>query len=493
MSRQTTLLASLLALPFALAACGQQAGQCSAGGACDTGLICSNGECVADPGDPLSAASVVTVSPASQTVQATVGEAPAAASFTLTNSDTVDHPVHLACTGAGATPAESTVTVQPKASETSSIDLAAPTSAGTQTATCTGSSSSGKTTWVTFTITVVASSGSGGGSGGGSGVTLSLVAEPSGGFSSVYSAINAATSTIDLVMYELVDTTVTSDLIAAGKRGVKVRAILDTNNESGPNSTAYSALSGATNVSVVWANKSFSVTHEKSMVVDAAVSGKALACIWTANLVSKDYSDTRDFLLYENDAVDIAAMETTFNSDFSNGGGATYSPSGYTPPTGDHLLWSPTNAQSGLLAIINNAQHTLLLDEEEMEDTALANALEARAKAGVSVKIALTTGETESNLLSALKTAGVQIAEYPGTGTELYIHAKAIVADLGYSNEAAYLGSINFSNASLTSDRELGLVFTDAISSSAKSAIAALAATLQADVACSSDSSCTMY
>lgn len=324
------------------------------------------------------------------------------------------------------------------------------------------------------------------------GVSVTLVAEPSGSFSSVYGAINNATSTIDMVIYELADTTAINDLVSAGQRGVTVRVILDTNSEKSRNTSAYNTLNSATNVSAVWANTSFTVTHEKSMVVDAAVPGKGLACIWTANLTTSDYAHTRDFLLYENDPADIAAMEGTFNSDFANGNGSTYSPSNYAPPTGDHLIWSPTSSQSGLLAVINGAQSTLLLDEEEMEDATLADALIARAQAGVSVKVAITPGEATASLLSSMQAAGISIAEYPGTGTALYIHAKAIIADLGLADETAFLGSINFSSTSLTANRELGIVFTDAMAPDAKSVITSLAATLDSDVACSSDPSCSL-
>ena len=120
--------------------------------------------------EALSATSVVTATPTSQTVHATVGQAPGAASVTLSNTDSVSHSVHISCTGAGSAPSATTVTVASGGSASMSVNFTAPSATGTQTATCTGSSSSGKTTWVIFTISVVATTGgSGGGSAGGSG------------------------------------------------------------------------------------------------------------------------------------------------------------------------------------------------------------------------------------------------------------------------------------------------------------------------------------
>ena len=46
----------------------------------------------------------------------------------------------------------------------------------------------------------------------------------------------------------------------------------------------------------------------------------------------------------------------------------------------------------------------------------------------------------------------------------LYIHAKAMVADYGLTTQSVYMGSINFSIASMTQNRELGLYLTDATS-----------------------------
>jgi len=331
-----------------------------------------------------------------------------------------------------------------------------------------------------------------------------LVTEFSGGFSSVYNLIDQATSTIEMTMYEDTDTTATTHFISAANRGVKVRIILDTNGEYSNNTTAYNALNGATitgggSISVVWADTIFADTHEKSMIIDSAIPSKAQAGIFTANLSSQYYATSRDFLLYENDPNDIAAMETTFNSDFTNGTacarakGCTYSPSGYTPPTGDDLVWSPTNATSALLAVIQSAKHTLTIDEEEMESSTMSAALVTAANNGVVVKVAITTSEGTASLLTEMKAAGITIAEYPGTGTELYIHAKIILADVGYSNENAFLGSENFSSNSLNNNRELGLVFNDSTSTTSQSIITSLNTTLQADVACQSDSHCTFY
>jgi len=46
-------------------------------------------------------------------------------------------------------------------------------------------------------------------------------------------------------------------------------------------------------------------------------------------------------------------------------------------------------------------------------------------------------------------------------GTFLYIHAKLILADYGTSRQVAFVGSENFSDASLDKNRELGILIQD--------------------------------
>jgi phosphatidylserine/phosphatidylglycerophosphate/cardiolipin synthase-like enzyme len=62
---------------------------------------------------------------------------------------------------------------------------------------------------------------------------------------------------------------------------------------------------------------------------------------------------------------------------------------------------------------------------------------------------------------TAITNAGCSIHTYPNTTTGFYIHAKAVVADCGLSTQSAYVGSINYSNASMNSNRELGMFVTD--------------------------------
>ena len=282
--------------------------------------------------------------------------------------------------------------------------------------------------------------------------TQTLVIFPDQGFQPIYNLISAAKSTIDMTMYELQDTTAQGLLCSAESSGVKVRVILDVNDEKSNNTAAYNQLKGC-GVGVVWAYTKYEATHEKSIVIDGATANAQVA-VMTANLTSRYYSTTRDFAIIQNNATDIAAIEATFSKDYAH--------DSVTPTNGVDLVWSPTNTQTSLLAIINDAKTSLLVENEEMSDTAIVDALENAAKAGVSVTVVMTNDDNEYKTeFNALQKAGVNISTYPDNDTALYIHAKAIVADYGTSNAAAFVGSENFSSASLTENRELGMTTTN--------------------------------
>lgn len=273
--------------------------------------------------------------------------------------------------------------------------------------------------------------------------TFTLYTEPNQGFSPVYDLINGAKTSIDMTMYELEDTTAEKDLAAAEKRGVDVRVILD-QREKSENSAAYSYLKD-NGVGVVYSWSKYYYTHEKSMVIDDTT-----AMIMSANLTSQYYSTSRDFLVTDTNAKDVAAIVKVFNADYAH--------ESVTPGAGADLVWSPTNSQTKLLALINGATSSLRLYANEMDDTAIENALVSAAKRGVDVEVC---GENEDgeydSAYTTLADAGVHISYYSNPDG-FYIHAKAILADYGDSDAKVFIGSENFSSTSLTENRELGLI-----------------------------------
>jgi phosphatidylserine/phosphatidylglycerophosphate/cardiolipin synthase-like enzyme len=289
---------------------------------------------------------------------------------------------------------------------------------------------------------------------------LRVLSEPQSGFSAVYALINGARSSVELTMYTLRDTTAEDDLAAAAKRGVNVRVILDQHLEKKFNTASYGFLS-AHGVHVTWAPAGVTY-HQKTLTVDGKTSA-----IMTANLNSDDYPATRDFLVIDTGKADVAAVAATFNADFAH--------QRITPPDGADLVWSPTNSQAAILAVIGAAKRTLAVENEEMGDPVITSALEAAAKRGVNVTITMTAQSDWDSAFSALAGAGAHVRTYKDSTKVIYIHAKAVVADAGTSAAQMFVGSENFSAASLRYNRELGIRTTNT------PVIGAVAAVLSAD------------
>ena len=114
-----------------------------------------------------------------------------------------------------------------------------------------------------------------------------------------------------------------------------------------------------------------------------------------------------------------------------------------------------------MLAVINGARHTLSVENEEMDSSAISDAIVAAAARGVKVEVTMTADSDYDYELADIVRAGGHVHLYADTDSDLYIHAKTTIADAGHATERMYIGSINFSSASMDRNRELGIVTTN--------------------------------
>jgi cardiolipin synthase A/B len=294
----------------------------------------------------------------------------------------------------------------------------------------------------------------------GAAATGTVYAEPAAGFSPVYRLINGAKHSIDLTMFELEDTTAEHDLGAAAKRGVDVRVVLD-EREKNSNSDAADYLTSH-GAKVVWSSTMYQYTHQKTLVTD-----QDKAMIMSANLTSKYYPTTRDFLVEDNQKADISAITRVFDADFAH--------KAVTPGDGHDLVWSPTDATDRLLALINSAKKNLRVYFEELSSSRIMTALDNAAKRGVSLQL---VGENQSHdydkEFTELAGDGAHIS-YFHSSSGYYIHAKMVEVDYGTKNAEMFIGSENMTTNSLTRNRELGLII------SSHAALAAMVKTFAGD------------
>jgi len=259
----------------------------------------------------------------------------------------------------------------------------------------------------------------------------------------IYRLMSSARHELDMTMYELADPQAVGILEADAARGVVVRVILDEDySGASVNAGAYAELRSH-RVQVRWAPRS-TIFHQKTITVDRHTSA-----IMTLNLTSEYYSTTRDFAVITTDRADVGAIEQAFGADWVD-----FGPPQSGPP-GMNLVWSP-GAAAPLLGVIGSARHSLLVENEEMDDSDVLAALEAAARRGVRVEVVMTYSSSWAAAFHDLAGADVKVSTYSSEAS-LYIHAKVIVAD----RRTAFVGSQNFSVSSLDYNRELGLITTD--------------------------------
>ena len=244
-------------------------------------------------------------------------------------------------------------------------------------------------------------------------------------------------------MYEFSDTTAEHDLAAAARRGVTVKVVLD-QREKSHNSATFDYL-GSHGVKVVWSSPSFEYTHQKTLLVDGST-----AVIMTANLTSEYYPSTRDFLVMDTKPADMAAIAQVFNADFAH--------RAVHPGDGRDLVWSPTDSQAQILALIDGARKSLRIYSEEMGDATIEDALIKAAHRGVNVRVCgENTGSEYDSDFSRLAAGGVHISYY-SSSHGFYIHGKVIEADYGTSRARVFISSENLSSTSLNQNGGLGLI-----------------------------------
>jgi cardiolipin synthase len=274
------------------------------------------------------------------------------------------------------------------------------------------------------------------------GPSLSLAVEPADRFASVDQIIEHAGVSLDLTLSRLTDPEVEVLLVAARRRGVSVRALLDHAGSGGAaNLTAYSALQ-AGGVSVRWAPDSV-IFHQSTVTADHNVSAVLTAGPDTAD------TTTRNYVVLDRQPAAVASIESVFASDWIG------APVGRVLTVAG-LVWSP-GAKLTVVGLIASAQHTLAVESGPLASMAVVSALRVASRRGVAVTLTMTADPQSAKAVAQLSRAGVRIATYPAGTATLAIAATAMVVD----GTTAFVGSQLLTTESLIHDRELGLTTTD--------------------------------
>lgn len=280
-------------------------------------------------------------------------------------------------------------------------------------------------------------------------MSRSLIVLPDDSARPILDAINHSSKSLRIKMFLFSDPAVLQAVIAAQKRGVAVRVMLNPARRSGEseNEQTRKMLKGA-GVDVLDGNPQFDLTHEKSMVVDDET-----AFIMSFNWEPKDLTETRDYAVVTSAHHEVAEVQECFDADWDR--------KPFTSGENSHLIWCVGNGRERIGRFIDEAKHTLWLQNERYQDPAIIERLVRARERGVKIHVMARAPHKlkKEKLLEGvgglriLDDVGVKVHKLKG----LKLHAKLLLAD----NVRGIVGSINLAPGSFDSRRECAIEVRD--------------------------------
>jgi len=280
-------------------------------------------------------------------------------------------------------------------------------------------------------------------------MSRSLVVLPDDSAKPILDAINSATKSIRVKMFIFSDPSLLAAVIAAKKRGLKVRIMLNPARRDGESENTDSRKKlEAGGVEVIDSNPAYDVTHEKSMVIDDTT-----AFVKSLNWETKNLTETRDYAIITSHAHEVDEIMQCFDADWAR-----------KPFHGDeksHLIWCSGNGRDRIAQFIDDAKESIFLQNERYQDAVIIERLVRAAMRGVKIHVMARPPhklkkEKLVESVGGLRTmndVGIKIHKLK----HLKLHAKMLLAD----HARAIVGSINLAPGSFDSRRELAIEVRD--------------------------------
>ncbi len=263
-------------------------------------------------------------------------------------------------------------------------------------------------------------------------------------------AVEAAQKTLRIKMFVFSDPELIAAVIAARKRGVDVRVMLNPARRSGEteNEESRRQLVEA-GVSVLDSNPAFDLTHEKSMVVD-----EAQAFVMSLNWETRNVSETRDYAIVTRHPHEVAEIIECYDADWKR--------TPFTPHPDSALIWCNSNGRERFAHFIDHAQHSLWLQNERYQDAVIIERVVRAARRGVKVHIIARPPHTLKAEKLIEGVGGLRIMSDVGAKVHklkgMRLHGKMLLAD----GARAIVGSVNLAPGSFDARRELAIEVDDA-------------------------------
>ncbi len=278
----------------------------------------------------------------------------------------------------------------------------------------------------------------------------SLIVLPDDSARPILDAIGGARKSLRIKMFLFSDPSLLNAVIAAHLRGVKVQVMLNPARRGGePENEETRAVLEKAGIEVAESNPAFALTHEKSMVVDDEI-----ALVKSLNWEPRNLTETRDYAIVTAHRHEVGEIIDCFDADWNR--------QEFNPGDKAHLIWCPLNGRKKLCDFIDEAKHTLFLQNERYQDEVVIEHLVRAAARGVKVHLMVRPPHTLKKDKLVEGVSGLRILNDLGvkvhTLKHLKLHAKMLLAD----GAAGIVGSINFAPGSFDGRRELAIASHDA-------------------------------
>jgi phosphatidylserine/phosphatidylglycerophosphate/cardiolipin synthase-like enzyme len=265
----------------------------------------------------------------------------------------------------------------------------------------------------------------------------------------ILAAIDGARRTLRVKMFVFSDPGLLDAVIAAKKRGVDVRVMLNPARRNGEddNADVRKALRHA-GIEVADSNPAFALTHEKSMVVD-----DESAFVKSLNWSTENLLETRDYAVITDHPHEVAEIVRCFEADWNR--------DPFESVEQSSLIWCRGNGRTRVAHFIDRAKHTLFVQNERYQDAVIIERLVRAQVRGVKVRVMARPPHTlkKDKLIEGV--GGLRIMSDVGVRIhklrKLRLHGKLLLAD----GERAIVGSINLAPGSFDDRRELAIEIDD--------------------------------
>lgn len=278
----------------------------------------------------------------------------------------------------------------------------------------------------------------------------SIIILPDDSAQEIMSAIDSAKISLRIKMFLFSDPGLVNALIEAKNRGVKVKVMLNPSRNNGEqeNEETWKILEKS-GIEVRASNPFFSITHEKSMVVD-----ERIAFIKSLNWDTKNLTETRDYAIITSHPHEVKEIILCFEADWYR--------HNFEPGENMNLIWCVNNGRTRIARFIDETKHSLFIQNERFQDLIIIERLVHACKRGVKIHVMVRPPHTLRMEKLVEGVGGLRIMDDIGIKIHklnyLKLHGKMLLSD----GCRAIIGSINLTPGSFDHRRELAIEVHDA-------------------------------